>query len=107
MSFQKPGGVTYLWRVVTPSGLYFCMRKYKNFAVESTLDTMLRKIKNIPGYSEDDAYKAGYDYGYTGIASTTNCHFSFFSSDEKLKSWERGKKEGERDKKNEKEVETK
>jgi hypothetical protein len=38
---------------------------------------------------EQSAYNAGYDASVYG-ANTTNCHFSIFSTHEKMKAWERG-----------------
>lgn len=38
------------------------------------------------------AYDAGYDCEKNG-ANTTNCHFSIFSSKEKMEAWEEGKKD--------------
>ena len=41
-----------------------------------------------------EAYKAGYDCGKNG-ANTVNCNFRYFSSPEKTKAWEQGKKDAE------------
>jgi len=43
-------------------------------------------------------YQAGYDAAING-PNTTNCHFSLFSTPEKTKEWERGKKDGEKKRK--------
>ena len=43
------------------------------------------------------AYDMGYDCGRRG-ASDQNCHFSIFSSHEKMKAWEEGKKDAEANK---------
>lgn len=40
------------------------------------------------------AFDFGYDAGKNG-ANTTNCNFAIFSTPEKTKAWERGKKAGE------------
>ena len=40
------------------------------------------------------AYDMGKDCALKG-ANTTNCHFSIFSTPEKTKAWEQGKKDGE------------
>ena len=42
----------------------------------------------------DKAYDAGKDCAING-ADTTNCHFSLFSSPEIMKSWQKGKNDGE------------
>jgi hypothetical protein len=39
------------------------------------------------------AYKMGVDYAKNG-ATQKNCHFSIFSTEEKMKAWEKGKKDG-------------
>lgn len=46
-----------------------------------------------PNKTEDEAYKAGFDNGLNG-ASMDNCHFAFFATPEKTKSWEQGSKDG-------------
>ena len=39
-------------------------------------------------------YQAGYDCGKNG-ANTKNCHFTLFSSPDKMAEWERGKRAAE------------
>lgn len=41
-------------------------------------------------------YELGYDCAVNG-ANTTNCHFSIFSSPDRTKAWEDGKKVGEQE----------
>jgi len=49
----------------------------------------------IPPYkSYDECYKAGFDCGLNG-PNKNNCHFSFFTTHEKMKEWEKGRKEAE------------
>jgi len=43
-----------------------------------------------PKKTEEEAYLAGVDCAKNG-PNTENCHFSFFSSVEKMQAWERGK----------------
>lgn len=52
---------------------------------------MLHKI-----YSDEEqsAYDAGYSAAIDG-SDTTNCHFSIFSTPEKMKAWESGKQNGD------------
>lgn len=47
--------------------------------------------------SKDYAYKMGIDCAKNG-ATQKNCHFSIFSTEEKMREWERGKKDGEHEK---------
>lgn len=42
-------------------------------------------------------YKMGYSAGFNG-ADTHNCNFSLFSTPEKTKKWEKGNRDGLRDK---------
>lgn len=49
-----------------------------------------------PNVTETEAYRRGYNCGLNG-ANTENCHFSIFSSLEKMKEWERGKADAERE----------
>ena len=44
----------------------------------------------------DHAYKMGYDCGLNG-ANTTNCDFHIFSSLEFTTEWERGQKQGDKE----------
>lgn len=46
---------------------------------------------------EKTAYEHGYDCGING-ANQTNCNFTIFSTPEKTKEWERGKKDAEKSK---------
>ena len=39
-------------------------------------------------------YRAGFDCGING-ANEENCHFSLFSTPERTKEWEKGKKDAE------------
>lgn len=48
---------------------------------------------------KDYYYRAGYDCGMNG-ASEKNCHFSLFSTKDKMQSWERGKSQAIVDKSN-------
>ena len=65
-----------------------------------TSDEAIKKLL-IPKKTEQNCYDAGYDCGMNGV-SATNCCFSFFSSKEKTAEWERGKKQAEIDKVNQK-----
>jgi len=48
---------------------------------------------------KNHTYWQGYDCGKNG-ANDNNCHFGLFSTPEKTKAWENGKKEAERQKAN-------
>lgn len=43
-----------------------------------------------------DPYAMGYDCGQNG-PNTTNCHFGLFSTPERTRQWEQGKRDAERD----------
>lgn len=58
----------------------------------------LRAVKTLAKTSavlnNQDVFKKGYDCGKNG-SNTENCHFSLFSTPERTKAWEEGKKAGE------------
>ena len=62
---------------------------------ETEIDDVIRLIP--PQKSLEDTYASGYNCGKNG-ANTNNCHFALFSSPEKTKEWERGKKDAEEEK---------
>ena len=49
-----------------------------------------------PVYSENECYEAGFDSGLNG-SNSTNCHFSYFATKEKMERWEKGSKDGEQE----------
>jgi len=49
----------------------------------------------VPKRTKIYAYRMGYDCGING-SNLTNCHFGIFSTPENTKAWERGKKDGEK-----------
>jgi len=51
---------------------------------------------DVPPKTEHAAWFAGYDCGEKG-ANKENCHFSFFTTPNLTKAWERGKKAATRD----------
>lgn len=61
---------------------------------------MLEKIKSFLSNpaDADECFQAGFDCGMNG-ANTTNCAIKYFSSKDKTKKWEEGKKAGDEAKK--------
>lgn len=63
--------------------------------MKNAITTARKLIRASQLRADDDPYVFGYDCGLKG-ANTYNCHFSIFSSRERTKEWERGKRDGER-----------
>lgn len=65
----------------------------------NNLNKNFEKINSIQNNMKNTkSYQMGYDAGMNG-SNTTNSNFSIFSTPEKTKEWERGKKQAEIDKK--------
>lgn len=71
-----------------------------NFDIETLAanqNTVIVSFASLRGGAMEYAYKMGYDCALNG-PNTTNCHLSLFSVRELTQEWERGKADGEAEK---------
>lgn len=69
-------------------------RTRKFYPLEKLVEYAVYAAKGENRMTAQKAYDFGYDAGKNG-PNTTNCNFAIFSTPEKTKAWERGKKAGE------------